>query len=104
MTTKNLSDLRKALFETLAGVQRKENPLDLATAKAVCEISSQIIQSAKVEVDYHRATGNDQRIEFIEAGEDRPGLPTITEQMTSTGSRSVALVAGGSVTSHKMRG
>lgn len=63
--SKTISDLREALFETLQGVKSGEMPID--RAKAVVEVGQAIINTAKVEVDYIRATGGDAQSKFIES-------------------------------------
>jgi hypothetical protein len=54
---KTVEDLRQHLFETLVALKDKENPMDLARAKAVSDVAQVIINSAKVEVEYAKATG-----------------------------------------------
>jgi hypothetical protein len=54
----NINDLRSRLFEALDGV--KSGNLDLDKARAINEIGKTIIDTAKVEVDFIRATeGNE---------------------------------------------
>lgn len=62
-----MSDLRDHLFETLQALKDKDKPMDLERAKAVAEIGQTIINSAKVEVDYLKVTGQGQhtRSEFF---------------------------------------
>lgn len=58
MPTKNkLPDLRDHLFATLEALQDKEEPMDLDRAKAIADVAQVIVNSAKVEVDFIRATG-----------------------------------------------
>lgn len=45
-----VEDLRNHLFATLEGLLDPEKPLDIERAKAVAQVSSVIIESAKVEV------------------------------------------------------
>ncbi|HBO8891526.1 TPA: hypothetical protein L5C98_001958 [Pseudomonas aeruginosa] len=45
-----VEDLRNHLFATLEGLLDKDEPLDIEWAKAVAQVSSVIIESAKVEV------------------------------------------------------
>lgn len=52
---KTIEDLRESLFETLEKVKKSE--IDLDTAKLVCEISSVIIDTAKVEIELVRTIG-----------------------------------------------
>ena len=56
--------LRATLFATLAGV--KDGTAALDTARSINEISKTIIDTAKVEVDYIRATQGEGRSEFIQ--------------------------------------
>ena len=51
MPNNKLSDLRNHLFAALEGLADKEEPLDPARAKAICEVSQAIINSAKVEIE-----------------------------------------------------
>jgi hypothetical protein len=53
----NIETLRDHLFATLAALQDKTAPMDIERAKAVSDIAQTIINSAKVEVEYAKATG-----------------------------------------------
>lgn len=74
--TKSINDLRDLLFATLEGV--KSGTLDLDKARAINEIGKTITETAKVEVDYLRATGGGES-SFIDtaigANNVPPGLP-----------------------------
>lgn len=63
--SKTISDLREALFETLQGVKSGEMPID--RAKAVVEVGQVIINTAKVEIDYIKATDADVQSGFLES-------------------------------------
>jgi hypothetical protein len=52
----NVEDLRAHLFEALAGL--KNGTIKIEQAKAMSEIAQTIINTAKVEVDYAKATGH----------------------------------------------
>ncbi|WP_346839781.1 hypothetical protein [Microbulbifer sp. SAOS-129_SWC] len=52
-----IEDLRNHLFATLEALQDEENPMDLDRAKAISDTAQTIINSAKVEVDFIKATG-----------------------------------------------
>lgn len=54
---RTIDDLRSALFAALDGLTDKQNPMDIERAKAVSEVAQTIINSAKVEVEYAKATG-----------------------------------------------
>lgn len=75
-TESHISTVRKHLLDTLADLRNKENPMDIARAKAVAEVAGVLIESAKVEVDYLRATKQDHA-PFLEAPPDTkvPQLP-----------------------------
>ncbi len=62
--SKNISDLRMALFETIEALKKGE--ITVEQAKAMSDIGQVIINSAKVEVDYIRAN-NGGETPFLEA-------------------------------------
>lgn len=53
--SKSIEDLREALFATLQGV--KDGSVDVEKARAVNELGKTICDTAKVEVDYIKASG-----------------------------------------------
>jgi len=61
--SQNINDLRKTLFETLQGV--KDGTVSVEKARAVADLSQNIINTAKVEIDYLKAGGK-VTSEFIE--------------------------------------
>lgn len=52
-----IEDLRANLFATLDALRDKANPMDLDRAKTICAVSEQIIDSARVEVEFVKVTG-----------------------------------------------
>lgn len=54
-----LEDLRVHLFETLASLRDKSSPMEIDRAKAISDVAKAVIDSARVEVDYVKATGQD---------------------------------------------
>lgn len=44
------------LVQTLADLRDKSNPMDLARAKTIAEVSTAFVNLAKVQVDYVRVT------------------------------------------------
>ena len=97
-----MEGLRAHLFSVLAAVQDKKEPLDLAVAKSVCEISGQILATARVEVDFLRFTGKGGSGKFLD-DQVNPTRNNDRVEETSTGVRRISSVAGGSITEHKMR-
>lgn len=57
MSTNNIESLREHLFATLAALNDKEKPMEIERAKAISEVAQTIINSAKVEVEFAKATG-----------------------------------------------
>jgi hypothetical protein len=70
--SKTINDLRETLFATLQAV--KDGSLDLDRARAVNEIGKTLVDTAKVEVDYLRATGGGES-SFIDSAIGADNLP-----------------------------
>lgn len=76
----DISTLRAALFETLHQVKAGE--IDLDKARAVNEIGKTLIDTARVEVDYLRATGGgESKFLAAENGEPGNGITGITRHI-----------------------
>jgi hypothetical protein len=69
MPKNKVDDLRNHLFDTLEALRDPEKPMDVARAKAISDIAQTIINSAKVEVDFLKATNLDGSSEFFESSE-----------------------------------
>lgn len=68
-----LTDLRDHLFATLEALQDAEKPMDIERAKAICQVGSVLVESAKVEVAFINAVGMGAKTTgFIES---EPALP-----------------------------
>lgn len=67
-----MTDLRNHLFATLEALQDTENPMEVERAKAICQVGSVLVASAKVEVDLINAVGGNATTGFIES---QPALP-----------------------------
>lgn len=52
-----ITDMRERLMQTLADLRNREHPMDVDRARAVAQVASVLVDSAKVEVDYIKATG-----------------------------------------------
>jgi hypothetical protein len=71
MENNTIKELREHLFDALRGL--KDGSMKIETAQAMSEVSQTIINSAKMEVDYIKATGNtSQAISFVDVQEDDP--------------------------------
>lgn len=93
----NISDLRDQLFQTLADLRNKDKPMDIERAKAIGEIAQTIINSAKVEIDYIKATDSTSTSTFIEQTKDTSIKPAASGGITTT-----KQLNGHTVRTHKM--
>lgn len=75
---KTIEDLRAVLFETIASVRDGSMPLD--RANAVSDLAQVMVNSAKVEVEFARATGAKSGTGFLEQPAQLPaGITGITQ-------------------------
>lgn len=58
--------MRDLLVQTLVDLRDKSNPMDLARAKTIAEVSTAFVNLAKVQVDYVKVT-QQQRGTIFEA-------------------------------------
>lgn len=60
-----IGDLRNHLFATLEALQDEDKPMEIERAKTIADVAQVIVNSAKIEVDFIRATGRDKGTGFI---------------------------------------
>jgi hypothetical protein len=60
-----IEDLRNHLFATLEALQDEEKPMEIERAKSIADVAQVIVNSAKIEVDFIRATGRSAGTGFI---------------------------------------
>jgi cell shape-determining protein MreC len=77
MAKKNIDDLRDLLFATIEGV--KEGKIDVDRAKMIGDLSQVMVNSAKVEVEYAKATGQKGSGFLEKADELPPGITGIRQ-------------------------
>lgn len=73
-----IEDLRDHLFATLEDLRDKDNPMEIARAKAIANVAAAIVNSAKVENEYMKLTGGNGTGFIPEksvAVEFKPGTP-----------------------------
>jgi hypothetical protein len=103
-----IADLRKHLFAALEGLSDNANPMSIDRAKAVADVAQVLINSAKVEVEFIKATKG-KGTGFIaeipgEPSDDAPA-PDAMESTQSAPSWPAAPVNGiRSITQHVMKG
>lgn len=73
MSSPHINTLRQHLLDTLANLRDRTNPMEPDRARAVAQVAAVLVDSAKVEVDYLKATGQD-RADFLEAPVTAPAL------------------------------
>lgn len=68
MAKNKIEDLRDHLFETLEALKDSDKPLDeeIKRAKAVCEVSKEIIDSARVEVQHAKVLNEMVGSDFLD--------------------------------------
>lgn len=96
----DIKGLRDIMFDTLRGV--KDGSIKIETAKAINDTAQTIINSAKVEVEFLKATGSPASTGFIGGGDNK--MKEITN--TPTGTKVVEKDPATGITStvHRMRG
>lgn len=101
----NINTLRTVLFDTLAGLQNKKDPMDIDRASAICEVSREIVSTAKLEIDYEKVTGHSSGGSFINGGTSQieNNQTKRPANATANGSKRIEHVPGGTVTTHRMR-
>jgi hypothetical protein len=52
----NINELREHLMGTLASLRDRDNPMEPDRARAVAQVASVLVDTARVEVDYIKAT------------------------------------------------
>lgn len=78
MSTPHINTLREHLMSTLASLRDRENPMEPDRARAVAQVASVLVDTAKVEIDYLKATGSD-RSDFLEPEATHPRLAHRTD-------------------------
>lgn len=65
MNGPHINELRQHLLDTLKDLRNREQPMEPDRARAVAQVASVLVDTAKVEVEYLKATGQ-QRAGFLE--------------------------------------
>lgn len=68
-----MDDLRNHLFATLEALQDDEKPMDIDRALAVSNVAGKLIETAKVEVQFLRTTGQDKGSAFLTSAKPQLG-------------------------------
>ena len=76
-----LTDLRNHLFATLEALQDEENPMELDRARTIAAVAKEITDTARVEVDYMRVTGEMPGTDFLQPALEHEGTPQAITQV-----------------------
>lgn len=95
----HMDQLRQHLMDTLADLRDRERPMEPDRARAVAQVASVLVDTAKVEIDYLKATAQD-RSKFLEI----PADPAVAH-LGRTPEERAALPNGiASITRHHLKG
>lgn len=61
----HINELRQQLLDTLKDLRNREQPMEPDRARAIAQVAGVLVDTAKVEVEYLKATGQD-RAGFLE--------------------------------------
>lgn len=79
----HINELREHLMETLAGLRDRYNPMEPDRARAVAQVASVLVDTAKVEVEFLKATHGDRSDFLGKQEEDLPALPNNSNTPTA---------------------
>lgn len=96
MSNNHISNLRQHLLDTLSDLRDRSNPMEPDRARVVAQVASVLVDSAKVEVEYLKATGQNSA-PFLEQQDE--SMPRITRTQTPSPQNGIT-----SVTRHHLRG
>jgi hypothetical protein len=76
-TAPHIDQLRTHLMDTLAALRDRDNPMEVDRARAVAQVATVLVETAKVEVEFLRVTNSDKSRFLGASGEpDTPALPS----------------------------
>ena len=74
----NIDELRGYLFDTLRGL--KDSSVSVETAQAMSNVGKTIIDTARVEIEFTKATGETVASKFLESERELPpGITSIRQ-------------------------
>ena len=76
MPNPHIDQVRQSLLDTLSDLRNKEQPMDIERAKAVAQVASVLVDTAKVENEYLKIT-DQNRSGFLEQSVEKPSVPRI---------------------------
>jgi hypothetical protein len=100
-TAPHINQLRKHLMDSLADLRNRDNPMEPDRARAIAQVASVLVDTAKIEIDYLKATGQGHA-SFLE----QPADPSVAAlgSMPGSGYSGGTVERIGNVTRHRMGG
>jgi hypothetical protein len=99
----DINALRSALFSVLQGL--KDGTCKIEQAKSINETAQTLINTAKVEVDFMRASGKVFDSGFLPAiSTPNATHDSMRKALTANGQQTTSPTPGGNVITHRMRG
>lgn len=74
MSTPHINELREHLMGTLTSLRDRDNPMEPDRARAVAQVAGVLVDTARVEVEFLKATGADKS-KFLGDQPETPALP-----------------------------
>ena len=78
MSNLSMTQLREHLMSTLADLRDRDNPMEPDRARAIGQVAGVLVDTARVEVEFIKATGSDGS-GFIPGREGAAERPQITQ-------------------------
>lgn len=69
MPNPHIDAVRQSLMDTLADLRNKDKPMEVDRARAIAEVATVLVNTARVENEYLKITGQD-RSNFLETAPD----------------------------------
>lgn len=100
----NIAELRRHLFNQLEVLGDMNRTADIPRARAISEIAMVLVQSAKVEVDFHHIMQGAIDLPFIESQEVLPADKPAEQAKPVTALERAAMVLVSKTENHPWRG
>ena len=78
MSTPHINALREHLMQTLTSLRDRDNPMEPDRARAVAQVAGVLVDTARVEVDFIKATG-DRSSGFLSTPEEQSEQPALPD-------------------------
>lgn len=94
MPNPHIDQVRQSLMDTLADLRNKEKPMDIERAKAIAQVASVLVDTAKVENEYLKITGQDNSTFLEQPVDESQRITTMASPFPQVGN----------ITRHRLQG